>query len=112
LSFIFPDLNLQNWFNLTIGSIVSIILFIIALRIDKASTLKMFALLDNDKRKILELLEVEKSFKDLENALQKDGFSDSIKLDNNIRSLKKAGLIKQRDEIEGNKKIKKLMRQI
>jgi hypothetical protein len=63
LSFIDLDLNIQNWFNLAIGSTVSIILFIIALRIDKASTLKMFALLDEDKRKILELLDVERSLR-------------------------------------------------
>jgi predicted transcriptional regulator len=89
---------------------VSIILFIIALKIDKSSTVKMFTLLDEDKRRLLVLLDQERDIEELKSLYT---ISPNVTtLRENLRYLKKMGLIKERTVFSQNQKVTKFIRDI
>lgn len=75
---------------------VSIVLFTTSQKMDKLASVRMLILLDDNKRKILEALETERSFKDLRTLSPKPNYG--IMLHNNLTQLKEVGLIEEFQE--------------
>ena len=90
----FITLSLQaakDWFLLVISSVVSLTMLFVALRIDKNSSLLMLAILSDDRRKLVEYLAEDRTYKEL-----KDAFSDSKTLDEDLEYLMRVGVIRKK----------------
>jgi DNA-binding transcriptional ArsR family regulator len=107
----FPDL--RDWLMLGIATDVSIILFVIALKIDRTSASRLLVLLDEDRRKIIDFLSEEKTFEEINAAVTLAGKSKS-NLSRLLSDLKKLGFIHERHEYvideSGKRRIKKFIR--
>ena len=79
-----------------IGIVSSLILFIFAVRFDKRSTEKLFIILDDDMRSILRLLELEKTFDQLERE-----YNGASSLVDDLNTLKKMKLVKENERFRG-----------
>jgi len=104
--------NYSNWFIAGVAITISVVLFLISLKFDKISTRRLFALLDDNKRKILETLTEKKTLDELI-TLYEGRLSHTV-IGESIKSLKKAGLVRERKEFETEdgkgKKVKKFSR--
>jgi hypothetical protein len=94
----YSSTNIKEWYLLGFGTIVSFMLFVIPLRLDKSAGLRLFALSDPDRRAILEYLsEGNRTYDELEKA-----FPNVARLSENLEFLKKARLISEKEEDRGN----------
>ncbi len=94
------------------GIVIAVLLFIISLKIERISTVRMFALLEPNKRKILEELEQERTLDELK--LISNDVDYCSKLHENLEDMKRLGLVKVREQFDNsdgsNKRIKKFIR--
>ena len=79
-----------------IAIIVTTVLFVMSIKLDKLSTIRMLVLLDDNKRKILTALDQERTFQEL-NTLSDIG-NYRTRLQENIDQMKEIGLINERFE--------------
>jgi hypothetical protein len=101
LGFIAPSYPpLKDWFLLAISSVLSLALFFVALRIDKDSSLLLLAILSKERRKIIEYLAEDHTYKELEAA-----FPDSKTLDEDLEYLMYVGVIKEKKNADPKEKV-------
>lgn len=113
--FIFITVFYESYTQLLIAFValtVTIVLFIISIKMDKISTIRMLVLLDENKRKILTALEVPRTFEDLTEISKQKNYK--TKLRENLNQLKDIGIIDEEDffvsDANGDKWIKKFTR--
>jgi hypothetical protein len=92
----------DTWSTAGIGIVVGVILFIISLKIGETSMLTLFVLLDDRKRRILELLEVYRDIGELVSLLRISD-DERANLINTLHYLKKKRFIKEK-QVLGTKK--------
>lgn len=100
----------HEWFIFGAAIDIAITLFAISLRLDRTSTVKMFALMDESRRRILEALDQDRTFEELKTLRNSEQYLTT--LSENIAFMKKIGLIKERREFlkDGSGKNKEVIK--
>lgn len=96
----------ELWLSTGIAIAMGFVLFLVSARINKNSMIIMFVLLDEYRRKILELLEREMDIDELAHALSITGGTERARLAKNLDYLKKKKFIKVSNQL-GKKKFRR-----
>jgi DNA-binding transcriptional ArsR family regulator len=91
------------WSTAGIGIIVAIILFVMSLKISEASTSALFVLLDDRRRRILEILERERDTNEIAAILKMTSDDERSTLISTLNYLKRRKFIKEKKML-GKKK--------